>query len=487
MGGPKNVGAWLMDTIQQAWNYGDPSPYRTYDAAKLKDEYAVAVAMLFGRQVAILKDDLKASCPDDYEDLVKQPMTFNLVRRIAEKRATLYREPPTFSGKLGGWEKYLAWGFWSALGQADLISEVCGYCPVLVGWDAESKTILPSVIPPDQVLLRFSPWRSDRLIEASIFTSYEDERGRTVRLRTVWTETEYHVFENRSDKDVAERLAQQAGEKYGGPEHGYGAVPILLMRPAPPLHGDPLGNPDESLVQANRTINQKATELQLLLKQQANSNLVVTGDTEETKKGRLSTAVTRYLRFRTSPEGSSPDAKWISPSPNAEALLKTIMDTVRMVAFFHHLPGNFSLDATAAESGTALKIRNMDLSECRRQKIEAHSLSWPKWASVLQGIARRGAGISEKSQSDVRADFCNQETFQSDEEIRAQLEWEVKMFLTSPAVAFLEMHPEFEPDLPQEDRLKLAEAEVAKNAAAFRAINGRGASAAPPMDFGAGA
>ncbi len=467
--------------IQDLWN-GGPSPYRLSDPATLQNEYSIAVAMLFGRQVGILKDDLKRSCPDDYSELVEQPMTFNLTRRVAEKRATLYREPVKFSGEVGDWPDLLAWGFWAAMGQADLISEVCNVCPVLVSWDTKMKAIVPAVVPPDQVRLRFHPFDSRRILEATITTYTEDAGGKPQKLRTVWTETEYHVYRGNSERDVAAEVAQESGWDYRGPEHGYNKVPILLVRPTSPIYGDPLGSPAESLVQANRTLNQKATELQLLLKMQSNSNLVLTGDASE-KNGKVSTAVSRFIRFRTSPEGANPDAKWISPTPNADALLKTIMDTVRMVAFFHHLPGNFSLDATAAESGTALKIRNSDLSEYRRQKIEAHSLSWPDWADTLQRVAVVGAGKSSKDQSNVRAEFCDQETYESEEEVRAQLEWELKMFLTSPAQAYLETHPEFEPDLADEERIKLAQAQVDANAAAFRSTQARTASVAPPAQF----
>ena len=443
---------------------------RTYDL--LRKEYDIALSLYAGRHVGILAQDVALTFkPREAEDLMRQPMIFNLLRRVIDKRAMLYKESPEFDCKCQPLVDAIDDDFASGLKQGDRISELCGLCWMGAVWDERGGKLFPLAVPPDQAVPVWSPIVPGRLDGLDIYTFSLDLDGRQNALRTSWTRDNFVIYKGVGGggwKDATDEVLEAMGEAPNPDRvNPYGLIPYSPMRPTLTLYGDPMGNPDEALIWLQRTLNQKLTELQYLLKMQAHSQLVLTGNWPDN----ITVGVGDPIVAQPAGDGSASTAEYISPSARISELWDTIRQLTQYAAFLNSIGGQWP-DGGSIPSGEALKVLNSDLEELRKDKESAHRLFWRDYANVLEAVRAYGQGGSPSDVSDFQVSFGTEKVYEDPLALAQKWQAEIDLDLTTPWRVLMEM----EPDLSEED----AKARVQQNAEDNAALQKIGAPAPPP-------
>lgn len=407
MAGLKTGLANIADGVRKMWNGNDlykPPAWQEHEWAKARGEYATAIQLYQGQQLAILKQDIRERFHANTADIyLKQPTPMNITARVVDKLGMMYKAFPTFADApealagqltedLGGWLK-----------QADRISELCGICYVGPDWDEANGFMGITVIPPD---VARPEWADDGTLSAlSIYSSALNARGEKVTLRTEWTATTRKIFEGERDA-----TATYGGEWADG-SNPYGVLPFAVMRPRLPLVGAPDGHIREDLIQIQRTLNLKLTELQALISLQAGSQPFWTGDTMPSS---VALGLGQVFHVPSGVDGQGGRLEYASPNARIAEVWNTINELIKQVAFLHNLSGQWG-NLAPDVSGVALRIMNADLEEYRSDKEDAHRAFWFDFLAILPAFLSRHK-VAMADLSGVRVEFCAPEVY-SDPEV----------------------------------------------------------------------
>jgi hypothetical protein len=420
-----------------------------------RSQYLRAINLLRGRQLDTLDADISAVYSANNARLYRaQKMTFNIIGRVVDKLAMLYKQPPEVKGP-DAFAALFTEDLTPVLRQADRVSEVCGIAWVGVDWDDQTKRLRLVCLPPDQV----EPvWNGDALEALSIYSRAIKENGtkrEEVILRTEWTPTSYRIYEDGEDK-----TAEWAPEASGFP--GYGVIPYVPMYPETPLTGEPDGVIRESLIQCQRTLNIKLTELMVLMSLQAGSQPVYRGSTPPKD---LAVGVGNLVFLESGLSGETPDFFFASPSANIEGCWETLQNLLQYLAFTHGLSGQWVID-TKAPSGVALQVNNADLEEYREAKQQVHKAFWSNLVAVASAVAGYSGGPTADP-SEVTVLFASPKVYEDPMAVAQQWQLEVGALVRSRAEWALATHPELRKEA---DPLAAAKALVDANATAERAV-----------------
>jgi hypothetical protein len=380
-------------------------------------EWQTAIALYEGRQSDVLDWDLRQTFEAmEASQLAKQKLCFNVIKRIVDKTAMLYKEEPTYTCESNPQLVDAIGGNGGPLKCGDRYSELCGIAWVHPRWDDEQQKVEFVVIPPDQVEPRFNPYNF--ALEELTFFSYIQDGAHTQVLRTVWTDETFIIL--RESKDVTDEVLSAMGLPENPQRvNPYGVIPYAPMRPRIPLYGEPLGQYREDLVSAQRTLNLRLTDMQFLIKMQAGSQLVIEGKPE----GDFCIGLGKPLIIP--PEidggGGANSAYYLSPSARITEVWQGIVETVKHLSNLNGIPSNW-FDGGIPASGEALRLSLSDLTEYREDKQDSHTMFWRDFskvcASVLKVDGKRGNGRADG----FTVEFGAPEPYQSPEE--AADEWE---------------------------------------------------------------
>lgn len=463
----------LANGVKAMWHgvYGAPRykapSWQGREWGELRADYSQAIRLYLGQQTQILKQCiLQGFHENTAEVLLKQPLPFNLTRRVIDKLAMVYLEAPTFEcDSNSGLVEQLTEDLSGWLKQADRISDLCGLCWVGPEWDTRRMVLGLTVISPDQVEPEWSDKGDGSLDALNFYSTVHNEKGNEVSLRTRWTPNERRIYEG--DKDVTSVWAEEPFKDGANP---YGLIPFYPMRPRLPLIGDPAGSMREDLVRMNLTLNIKLTELMALLSLQAGGQPVFEGSA--LPEG-LALGLGQVVAVGESMSGTGGSRfYYAAPSADIAGCWNSIKEIIAYAGFVHGLGSSWA-DSDSAPSGEALKVINADLEEYRRDKWDAHRMFWWEFAQIAARVLYvNGAKGVRETALDFQVKFASPEVYRDPVLERDNWERDILNGIRSRVEWALAEHPEFEGDEAA------ARAYVAANLGEERAI--RGASRPQP-------
>lgn len=385
-----------------------PSQWRKLSPQQRRIQYDLAITMYSGLQLPILAADIgEAFSTRAARQLMLQPITFNILAKVIDALAMLYKVEPSWECKSNpALIESFGGDFVATLKQADRLSELCGLCFVGVGWNEKKECLTHTVVPPDQCEVVWNPYNPDIIDAMSIFSWATGSHGEDMRYRVSWTPEEYGVFLN--DNDITEEYLD-AFRVETGRANTYGVVPFATMRPRTPLVGDLWGTFREDLLWVNRTLNMKLCELSMLLKYQAGSQLVIRGDLGT--KGDIFVGTGVPLIIPQGGDGSATGAEFITPGARITEMWDTIRELLQMAAYIAHLGGQWALDGRPKESGIAQQVANQDLDEYRKDKEDSHNQFFSVYAPIMAKVAQAGGNIGTGTADDFKVEYGESRPF----------------------------------------------------------------------------
>ncbi|MDA8117466.1 MAG: hypothetical protein M0000_08880 [Actinomycetota bacterium] len=467
--------AELWKGVRAMWNGEYGSRYKAPDWQgqsweSRRADYSTAIRLYLGQQTDIMRRIISQEFHENTARLLlKQILPFNLTRRVIDKLAMVYIEPPAFECESNaGLLDYLTDDLGGWLKQADRISELCGLCWVGPEWDAKRQVLGLTVISPDQVEPEWEDSANGRLKALTIYSIVHDDDGRARTLATRWTPEARRIYDG--GKDVTE----QYGGEWADGVNPYGLIPYEAMRPRLPLLGDPAGSLREDLVRMQLTLNIKLIELMALLSLQAGGQPVFEGST---LPAGVALGLGQVVSIGESMSGSAGGRfYYATPSADIAGCWNSIREIITYAGFLHGL-GSTWTQTGPVPSGEALKVVNADLEEYRRDKWEAHQAFWWEFAQIVSRVlAVNGAKGVKDGAPDFRVEFASPKVYDDPIQERELWERDILAGIRSRVEWALAEHPEFEGDEAK------ARAYIATTFADERAWRGAMRPAAPTAE-----
>ena len=252
------------------------------------------------------------------------------------------------------------------------------------------------------------------------------------------------------DKDIHAIYDGNTNEIIDTMDNEYGILPFLFIFTDKPETFFMDVDPATDLVDMNLVVNVLGTDSTLNLRYQAHGQYYGTGFKEETKiKLELGGDYMWTL-----PDGSS--AGVLNPPDMHGTMSQTIKDKIRVVTNNYHLPQGFiEGDQAQPESGTALKIRNQELTDERIGDVKR----WRGVEEKLYEIEKRIIEVEFKTTlpKTFSIDYREQEQILTPEERIAKDDWDLLNNQTTQAKILLRDNSDKYKDL------KEAEKEVKEN------------------------
>jgi hypothetical protein len=129
----------------------------------------------------------------------------------------------------------------------------------------------------------------------------------------------------------------------------------------------------------------------------------------------------------------------VSPPNAIPALDSSIISSYKMLSQNYHLPTSF-VEGTTAQSGVALKMRNIELTDDRKSDVE----KWRDFEFKLFDLERLIIAVEEGKDAGDLEDVDYQESVEilSDEEQRAKWDWELANGLIDKADIMMQRNPD---------------------------------------------
>lgn len=443
------------------------SNLRRVSATQRQQDYSIALSLYEGQHEHFLREDIDNQYSNHFTRKQRRNSMFyfNVLRKIIDGRARVYKAMPKFSGGSPLVSELLSDGScWGEMIQADRISELCDICPVLI-LPTKDNRLSFECVPPDQAMIDWDPYNKNRIRRFVSTTEAADaEGGKTSIYRDVWTRDAHRIY--RDDLDVTDEVAEAQGLVPTGGVNPWGEVPVVIMRPRVAGSNNPWGQVRQDLIRAQRQLNVKLTDLNYLIKLYY-SQVVIEGDPK--KLGDFQVGADRPLILKQELEGKSPTAKYLTPEVEIGAIWDTIKQLIQYLAFNEGLAALWDQGGTASTSGESRKVANADMQEIRESKRPAHLRFWQD----AERMAHVVLGLGEPDPSDrIKVEFGDVGVYRDAEEERAAWLEEIKAGISTRAQWYQETHA----GTSDED----AEAAVKKNLEAERALMSAGQSPQVP-------
>ena len=258
-------------------------------------------------------------------------------------------------------------------------------------------------------------------------------------IKWAYWDDEHHVIYDGTTNEVIKEMPNK-----------YGILPFLFIFTDKPETWFMDVDPANDLIDMNLAVNVLGTDATLNMRYGAHGQYYGTGFKEETKI-KLELGGDRMWML---PDGSS--AGVLTPPDMLQSMSAGIKDKIRVVTNNYHLPQGFiEGDQAQPESGTALRIRNQELTDERIGDIKR----WRLVEEELYEIEKRIFKVEfKKTLPDLFAiDYREQEQILTPDEELAQKDWDLLNNQTTQAKILLKSDPD------KYKTLAKAEAEVQKN------------------------
>lgn len=435
------------------------SNIRRVSATQRQSDYSIALALYEGQHEYFLREDIDQQYSNHFTRKQRKSSMFyfNVLRKIIDARARVYKSMPKFTGGSPQVSELLSDGsFWGEIIQADRISELCDLCPVLILPTRDNRLSFECV-PPDQARIDWDPYVRNRVRRfVSVTEAADSEEGKTSVYRDVWTSDSHRIY--RDDTDVTDEVAEAQGLAATGGVNPWGQVPIVVMRARVAGSNNPWGQMRQDLIRSQRQLNVKLTDLNYLIKLYY-SQVVIEGDPK--KLGDFQVGADRPLILKQELEGKSPTAKYLTPEVEIGSVWDAIKQIIQYIAFNEGLAALWDQGGTASTSGESRKVANADMQEIRESKKPAHLRFWQD----VERVAHVVLGLGEPDPADrIKIEFGDVGVYMDEAEQRAAWLEEIKAGISTRAQWYMEAHPGTSEEEAQE--------KVRENLAAERELMG---------------
>ena len=240
------------------------------------------------------------------------------------------------------------------------------------------------------------------------------------------------------------------GEPIKEMENKYGILPFLFVFTDKPETFFMDVDPANDLIDMNLVVNVLGTDSTLNLRYGAHGQYYGTGFKEDTKI-KLEMGADHAWLF---PEGAS--AGVLSPPDMHNSMSQAIKDKIRVVTNNYHLPQGFiEGDQAQPESGTALRIRNQELTDERLGDVKRWRLVEEELYEIERVIAK--VEFKKNLPEMFSIDYREQEQILTPEEQIAKDDWDMLNNQTTQAKILLRDNQD------KYKNLEEAEAEIQKN------------------------
>lgn len=362
-----------------------------------------------------------------------KPETFrifsiNLVRAIADKRASTYRMPPrrAFTGldQSTGEDLYRAMNADAVLKKASRYLEICKTVMLQVGWsEATGKPVMHVLTPNVLDVLYTDPEHPDRVIvtypgERSDDTSYAD-----------WTPSSFKML-NRggSKKKIAGNPANS---------NPYGVLPFVPWFDRLPDDKFFLPGGDD-LFAAQDAVNVALANLWRAVEHQAHGQAWASG-----------ISANEVLQFGPDRAVALPQGGqfgFAAPNAPIASILSAIEFVLREMAATYGVGADLFDLSKVAESGSAKHAGRLDLKEVRQDQIAQARTMEARLFDVLKVVVNTHAPGTIAEDAGVGVDFAEQQDQLSEAEQLANAQVKSELGIWSPVDVLMASNPDGFPD-----------------------------------------
>lgn len=362
-----------------------------------------------------------------------KPETFrifsvNIVRAIADKRASTYRQPPRriFTGmdQAAGDELYRAMNADAVLKKASRYLEINKTVLLQVGWDEESGTPTLAVLTPNVLdVIASNPERPERII-----ITYPGDRAEDTTFAD-WTPTSF--------KRLNHRGASRAIPGNPGNENPYGLLPFVPWFDRLPDDQFFLPGGDD-LFAAQDAVNVALANLWRAVEHQAHGQAWASG-----------ISANEVLQFGPDRAIALPQGGqfgFAAPNTPITSILSAIEFLLRETAATYGVGSDLFDLSKVAESGSAKHAGRLDLKEVRKDQIAQARTMEARLFDVLRTVVNTHIPGTIPDGATVGVDFAEQQDQLSEAEQLANAQTKAELGIWSPVDVLMASNPDGFPD-----------------------------------------
>lgn len=352
----------------------------------------------------------------------------NIVRAIADKRASTYRMPPrrVFTGldQASGDALYKAMNADAVLKKASRYLEVCKTVALKVGWDEATASPTLHVVTPNVLdVIATNPERPDRII-----VTYPGERAEDTTFAD-WTSTGFQMLNHRG--------ATKRNDGNATGTNPYGILPFVPWFDRLPDDSFWLPGGDD-LYAAQDAVNVALASLWRAVELHSHGQAWVSGiSANET----LNFGPDRAIAL---PQGGQ--FGFAAPNAPIAAILSAIEFVLRETAATHGVGADLFDLSKVAESGSAKHAGRLDLKEVRQDQIAQARTMEARLFEVLRTVVNTHRPGTIPDGASVGVDFAEQQDQLSEAEALENARIKTELGVWSPVDVLMATNPDGFPD-----------------------------------------
>jgi hypothetical protein len=356
----------------------------------------------------------------------------NLVKKVIDTRATVYRTKPTrtFEGmdQAAGEQLYTELAANLVLKRASRLTKLCKTTLLQVGWSGDRPTLYVLTPNVTDVEHEGDPQRPSRIIITHKGARPEDTTF------SEWTATTFRKFDYRGRQITVD------GNRTG--LNPYGVLPFVPLFDYMPSDAFWLPGGDD-LVEAQQAVNVALTNLWRCVELQSHGQGWASGlPASETLRAGPD-------RFITLPEGGQ--LGFAAPNSPISEVLEAIAFVIKQTAIANSLSPQIFETTSKAESGLARLLDNRDLMEAREDDLELWRVYEGRLWTVIRAVANTHRPGSIPEGATMRVDFGEMSATETAADQVKRMRELVALGVYSPVDCLLELNP----DLSREDAMRL--------------------------------
>lgn len=362
-----------------------------------------------------------------------KPETFrifsvNVVRAIADKRASTYRQPPrrTFidMDQAAGDELYRSLNADAVLKKASRYLEVCKTVMLQIGWDGDTEQPTLSVLTPNVLdVLGANPDRPDRVI-----VTYAGDRPEDTT-HADWTATSF--------KRLNHRGAKQPIDGNPGNLNPYGLLPFVAWHERLPDDSFFIPGGDD-LFAAQDALNVGLANLWRAVEFQAQGQPWASG-----------ISANEVLQFGPDRAIALPQGGqfgFASPNAPITSILSALEFVLRETAATYGVGSDLFDLSKVAESGSAKHAGRLDLKEVRQDQVAQARAMESRLFATLKAVVNTHRPGTIPDDATIGCDFAEQHDQLSEAELLENARSKVDLGAWSPVDVLIALNPDGFPD-----------------------------------------
>lgn len=383
----------------------------------------------------------------------------NIVKKIVDKRATVYKRAPkrTFEGwdQTKGEELYRQLGANVVFKKANAMTALFKTSALQIVWNEKRGQARLCIVTPNVLDVEHDGFPED---PSRVIVTHPNAKQELVTYSD-WTADGYSL------KDW--RGYPKAVEGNSGNVNPYGVLPFVPLFDRIPESEFFLDGGDDIIV-AQRALNVALANIWRATEWQALGQPVITGVTDQDVfSGKYNVTEVGPNRNITLPVGGTFDFK--SPQPNVEAMLLALEFLIKQTAVANNLAANvFELDSKA-ESGAAKIAESRDLIEARADDVELWRRYEAQAFETIKAVVNVHAPDTIPEAATVSVDFGEIDEALSDNDRLTNYRERIDLGLWSPVDALMADNPDIR---ARDDALKILQERREESAALGAAFSG---------------